>query len=208
MTDEAPKVDVVSKKPRGRPPGPPKPPKEKKQRGRPKGEPKAAPNHAPFQKLVEQALDDIYQKGGVSKRAIVSHIMAHEPECQDKLKVQKRVKTVLRRMVTLEVLIAPKAAVGKFRRSDDTGDRGRPKGSVKKDSDKKKSPKKAKKAPKASPAKPKKLKVKLAAGKSADGTPKKRGRPKKTEGKAASPAKAAKATTPGKGKRGRPKKVQ
>ena len=71
---------IVVKK-RGRPAGPPKPPKEKKPRGRPKGEgPRAPkPTHAPFVKLVEQAIESLYERKGVSKQAIVRYIMSKEP---------------------------------------------------------------------------------------------------------------------------------
>jgi len=201
-----------AKRPRGRPPGPPKPPKEKKPRGRPQGSgtgPRPKPNHEPYNKLVERALDDIYAKGGVSKRAIVTHIIAHEPECQDKKVVQKRVKTVLKKLVATGILVAPKAAVGKFRRIDDTPGRGRKKGTTVKKSDgvrvalKKKSPKKVAKPKKVKPS-PKKGSPKKGSTKSASATPGKRGRPKKNAD--AKPAKTAAAKTKTPGKRGRPKK--
>lgn len=214
MSDEEPtpvSVDPVAKRGRGRPPGPPKPPKEKKPRGRKPGVKKEV-THAPYQKLVENALDDIYEKGGVSKRAIVKHIMDNEPECQDKLSVQKRVKTVLKNLIAKEILVAPNGAVGKLRRIDDQGSRGRPKGTKNGEAKEKKTPKKKtviKVALKQkSSAKKRGRPKKSAEGKSPAAGEKKRGRPKKSaEGKSpGKPKKTAAAGTPGKKGRGRPKK--
>jgi len=217
--EEAP---IVVKK-RGRPAGPPKPPKEKKPRGRPKGEgPRAPkPTHAPFVKLVEQAIESLYERKGVSKQAIVRYIMSKEPECVDKVKTNKSVKIALKRLVEKGALEAPGGKnVGKFKKVGEKT-RGRPK--------KGESPAKAKKTVKKSPAKspakakkklkialkmkPKKAKTPNKKAKKDGETPKKRGRPKikktdetpKVKGQRGRPK-----GTPNKpkAKRGRPKKTE
>merc|ERR1712228_166354 len=105
--------------------------KKKAGRGRPKGTGTGIravkPTHAPFPKLVELAMDDLYEKGGISKVAIVKHIMNENPECSDKAKVGKSVKTALKRLVAQGDLEAPNGAVGKFKRIGEAGPRGRPK---------------------------------------------------------------------------------
>ena len=78
--NETPETSATEKKSRGRPKGPPKPPKESsgKRRGRkPLGLPK--PTHAPFATLVTSAISVLHEKKGVSKIAIVKHIMDSEP---------------------------------------------------------------------------------------------------------------------------------
>ena len=60
----------------------------------------------------------------------LSFLFITPQECQDKGVVQKRVKTVLKKLVATGILVAPKAAVGKFKRIDDTSGRGRPKGAL------------------------------------------------------------------------------
>lgn len=220
-TEEA--APIVVKK-RGRPAGPPKPPKEKKPRGRPKGEgPRAPkPTHAPFVKLVEQAIESLYQKGGVSKQAIVRYIMSKEPECVDKVKTNKSVKIALKRLVEKGALEAPGGKnVGKFKKVGEKA-RGRPKTGESpakaKKTGSKKSPAKAKKTLKiALKMKPKKAKTPSKKNPKKD-TPKKKGRPKKTDetpkakGQRGRPKKTGETPkkTPNKpkGKRGRPKKTE
>lgn len=207
MSDAA-DVEVAPKRGRGRPKGPPKPPKEKKQRGRPK-EDNPKTTHAPFTKLVTNAVTELNQgvggqggwrPRGVSKIAVVKYIMANEPECTDKVKVARSVRVALKKLIDQKVLVAPKGPVGKFKLTATEKSVASPKKTPKKSEGKrtkvKKSPKKVKK-----PA----LKVKLATPKKAakKAAAKSPGRPKKVAAK--SPAKTPVAD---KKPRGRPKKVQ
>lgn len=216
---------IPTGKPRGRPKGPPKPPKAPKEK-KPK-EPKAPrvkPTHAPFTKLVEDAVRALYEKKGVSKALVVNYIMANEPECSDKIKVSKSVKTAIKRLVLQEVLVAPtkgkaqnwgQMLVGRFLLSDKgkkaekpkpAGKRGKPKGSPKKakPAKAKGTPKKAKPALKVKLASPKKAAKKKSAGsakkKSAVSPKKAAGSPKKAAATSQKPA--------AKKGRGRPKKTQ
>lgn len=211
---------VPSGKPRGRPKGPPKPPKEPGQRGRPRGSGTAGPKpSAPFVTLVKKAVEAMPEKKGVSKIAIVKHIVDNEPELQ-KAAVVKGVRKALVKLCDQKVLEAPKGMMGKFRvprnapakpkslkkvkkspkklvvknkaalKKTPSKGRGRPKGSLDK----------TPRAPKSTEGVRKKIKL-VKTAKSPAKTPsgKPRGRPKGT-GK--SPAKPAK--SPGK-PRGRPK---
>lgn len=122
-------AEVVEKRGRGRPKGPPKPPKEKG--GRPKSynitkEKKAKPTHAPFTQLVTSAIQVLHEKKGVSKVAIVKHIMESEPECTEKDKVKRSVGVALKRLLLQGTLTMPKGHVGKIKFAVKE-DEGRPK---------------------------------------------------------------------------------
>jgi len=109
----------LSGKPRGRPKGPPKPKKTPMKRGRKPGSgiQKAKPTHAPFTKLVTEAIQilQLENKKGASKIAIVKHIMDEEPECSEKAAVVKSVRTALHRLLAQEAIVAPHGLMGKIK---------------------------------------------------------------------------------------------
>jgi len=216
---------VPSGKPRGRPKGPPKPPKEPGPgRGRPRGSGTAGPKpSAPFITLVKKAVVAMPEKKGVSKIAIVKHIVDNEPELQ-KAAVVKGVKKAIAKLVDQKVLEAPKGMLGKFRvprnapakpkspkkvkkspkklvvknkaalKKTPSKGRGRPKGSLDK----------TPRAPKSTEGVRKKIKlVKPAKSPAKPPSGKPRGRPKGTGKSPAKPAKPAK--SPSGKPRGRPK---
>jgi len=186
---------VPSGKPRGRPKGPPKPKKTPMKRGRkPTGIAKAKPTHAPFVKLVNDAIQalQIEDKKGASKIAIVKRIMDEEPEeCSDKVAVVRSVRVALKKLLAQKVIVAPKGPLGKYKlvKSESNTSvkkserkskgRGRPKKSegVRTKKPKKvegKTPKKAKSAS-ATPKKAKSAKKAKGATKTPKGRPKKEG---------------------------------